>query len=203
MAANRYFKFENNWKEIVKIIRENDMLAKKVKWSRHLDDIDWNQEKEANGLVDGECEQFFGGSYIPVENMNEKTKDLLRTIAVPRTSEPKDYPYKPRHERWFISSIVWDVKEEIASRYGVKIEIEQSSLHYRGTWLTIKMKAEYGKYQRAEQLEIMDKFCKDFGFDTRKELSFIFGYDLPWPEGQKQREEEDAQTDSFFDSMDD
>ena len=136
--------------------------------------------------------------------MNEKTTSLLKTIAVPRTSEPKDYPFKPRNERWYISSIVWDVKEEIASRYGVVIEIEQcSSLYYRGTWLTIKMKAEHGEYQWNEQSGILDKFCKDYGFDSRKELSFVFGYDLPWPEGQKQREEEDDRTDSFFDSMDD
>ena len=95
------------------------------------------------------------------------------------------------------------MKEEIASRYGVVIEIEQSSLYYRGTWLTIKMKAEHGKYQWNEQSGILDKFCKDYGFDSRKELSFVFGYDLPWPEGQKQREEEDDRTDSFFDSMGD
>ena len=65
------------------------------------------------------------------------------------------------------------------------------------------MKAEHGKYQWNEQSGILDKFCKDYGFDSRKELSFVFGYDLPWPEGQKQREEEDDRTDSFFDSMDD
>ena len=95
------------------------------------------------------------------------------------------------------------MKEEIASRYGVVIEIEQCSLYYRGTWLTIKVKTENGKYQWNEHLKILDKFCKDYGFASRKELSFIFGYDLPWPEGQKQREEEDDRTDSFFDSMDD
>ncbi len=203
MSANRYFKFENNWNEIVEIIRENDKLAQVDIWSRHFDDIDWNQGKESNGLVDGEGNQVLGGSYIPVEKMNEKTTALLKTIAVPRTSEPKDYLFKPRNERWYISSIVWDVKEEIASRYGVVIEIEQCSLYYRGTWLTIKMKAEHGKYQWNEQSGILDKFCKDYGFDSRKELSFVFGYDLPWPEGQKQREEEDDRTDSFFDSMDD
>ena len=150
-----------------------------------------------------ESNQILGGSYIPVEKLNEKTTAFLKTIAVPRTSEPKDYPFKPRNERWYITSIVWDVKEEIASRYGVVIEIEQCSLYYRGTWLTIKMKSEHGKYQWNEHSGILDKFCKDYGFDSRKELSFIFGYDLPWPEGQKQREEEDDQTDSFFDSMND
>ena len=177
MSANRYFKFENNWNEIVEMIRANDILAQVDIWSRHFEDTDWNQGK--------------------------KTKAFLQTIAVPRTSEPKDYPFKPRNERWYITSIVWDVKEEIACRYGVVIELEQCSLYYRGTWLTIKMKAEHGKYQWNEQSGILDKFCKDYGFDSRKELSFVFGYDLPWPEGQKQREEEDDRTDSFFDSMDD
>ena len=95
------------------------------------------------------------------------------------------------------------MKEEIASRYGGVIEIEQCSVYYRGTWLRIKVKTENGKYQWNEHLKILDKFCKDYGFASRKELSFIVGYDLPWPEGQKQREEEDDWTDSFFDSMDD
>ena len=72
MSANRYFKFENNWNEIVEMIRENDKLAQVDIWSRHFDDIDWNQGKESNGLVDGEGNQVLGGSYIPVEKMNAR-----------------------------------------------------------------------------------------------------------------------------------
>lgn len=203
MFGNRYFNFENNWKEIVKMIRENDKLAKIDEWSGHFDDIDWNQEEELNGLVNEKGTQILGGSYIPVEEMNKKTTAFLKTIAVPRTSEPKDYSFKPQKERWYIKSIVWDVKEEIASKYAVVIEIEQCSLYYRGTWLTITMKAEHGKYQWNEFQKILDKFCKDYGFDSRKELSFIWGYDLPWPEGQKKREQEDDMTDFHFDSLDD
>ena len=202
VSCNRCFKFENNWKEIVQIIRENDKLAKTDVWKRNYEDIDWEQAKESNGLVDGSGKQVLGSSYIPVEKMNEKTTALLKTIAVPRSDEPKKWTYKPQGERWYVESIVWDVKEEIASRYGVIIEIEQCSLYYRGTWLIIKTKSERGKYEWTESLKIIERFCKDFGFDTRKELGLTFYYDLPWPEGQKQREEEDDQTDFFFDSMD-
>lgn len=148
----------------------------------------WNQGMESNELVDGEGNQVLGGSYIPVEKMNEKTTAFLKTIAVQRISGPKDYPFKQRNECWYISSIVWDVKEEISSKCGVLIEIEPCSPYYRGTWLTIKMKCEHGKYQWNEHSGILDKFCKDYRFESRKELSFIYCYDLPWPEGQKQRE---------------
>ena len=108
---------------------KNDYLTRYADLSDH-----WNQGMESNELVDGEGNQVLGGSCIPVEKMNEKTTAFLKTIAVQRTSGPKDYPFKQRNERWYISSIVWDVKEEIASRYGVTIEIEQCSPYYRGTW---------------------------------------------------------------------
>lgn len=204
IAKNRYFKFEDNWKELVDIIKKNDILAKTDTTSVFYDDIDWEQEKVANGLtVNGK--QVLGSSYIPVEKYNKKTTEFLKTIAIQRNATPKEWKYKPDNERWYIDYIVWDVNEEIAQKYGGRIEIIQNSLYYRGTWLTIKLKTKLGKYKWDEFPGVLERFCKDYGFNSRKKAEFrieVDAYNQPWPEGQKQREEEDDQTDSFFDSMD-
>lgn len=200
-SKNRYFHYEDNWLEIVQIIKENDLLAKTISSRVIYDDIDWNQGKVKNGLVDQDGNQFLGGEYIEVEKMNYVTTELLKQIGVPRTKEPVQYSFKPIKERWYINAITWDVKPEIAAKYGVKIEIEQGSLYYRGTWLTIRAKSYEKDYKTLN--EITKQFCSDYGFDRKKEISFVFGYDLPWTEEQKKREEEDDKTDSFFNSMDD
>lgn len=200
-SKNRYFHYEDNWLEIVQIIKENDLLAKTISSRVIYDDIDWNQGKVKNGLVDQDGNQFLGGEYIEVEKMNYVTTELLKQIGVSRTKEPVQYSFKPIKERWYINAITWDVKPEIAAKYGVKIEIEQGSLYYRGTWLTIRAKSYEKDYKTLN--EITKQFCSDYGFDRKKEISFVFGYDLPWTEEQKKREEEDDKTDSFFNSMDD
>jgi hypothetical protein len=200
IGKNRYFKFEDNWKELVDIIKKNDILAKTDTRKVFYDDIDWEQEKVANGLtVNGK--QVLGSSYIPVEKFNEKTTEFLKTIATQRNESPKEWKYKPDNERWYVKYIVWDVNEEIAQKYGGRIEIEQNSLYYRGTWLTIKLKTKLGKYKWDEFPRVLEKFCKDYGFDSRKKAEFrieVDAYDLPWLEGQKEREEQDDRTDSFF-----
>ena len=200
-SNNRYFHYEDNWLEIVQIIKENDLLAKTISSRVIYDDIDWNQGKVKNGLVDQDGNQFLGGEYIEVEKMNYVTTELLKQIGVPRTKEPVQYSFKPIKERWYINAITWDIKPEIAAKYGVRIEIEQGSLYYRGTWLTIRAKSYEKDYKTLD--EITKQFCSDYGFDRKKRISFVFGYDLPWTEEQKKREEEDDKTDSFFDSMDD
>ena len=200
-SYNRDLKYEENWEEIFETIKANDVIALTESASSTFDDVDWNQAKEENGLADGSGKQVFGSSYIPVEKMNEKTTVFLKTIAKARSESPVSYPYKPVKERWTAEAIWWDVNEEIASKYGVKIEIEQGSLYYRGTWLKIKVKAPYKKWP--ELREICKKFCADYGFDKRKELIILNGYELPWTQEQKKREEEDDRVDSMFDSMDD
>ena len=56
---------------------------------------------------------------------------------------------------------------------------------------------------RRLKINFWGKFCKDYGFDSRKKADIeVDAYDLPWLEGQKEREEQDDRTDSFFDSMD-
>ena len=95
-----------------------------------------------NGLVAGNGNQVLGGKYIEVEKMNANTTKLLREeIAIPRTENSVPYSFKPIKERWYINAITWDVKPEIAAKYDVRIEIEQGSLYYRGTWLEIKAKS--------------------------------------------------------------
>ena len=95
-----------------------------------------------NGLVDGNGNQVLGGKYIEVEKINANTtKPLREEIAIPRTENSVPYSFKPIKERWYINAITWDVKPEIAAKYDVRIEIEQGSLYYRGTWLEIKAKS--------------------------------------------------------------
>lgn len=197
---NRDIRFNGDWKEVLNIIKKNDIEARTKSASIIYDDIDWSQQKKMNGLVTLEGRQVFGDSYIPVEKMNEKTTAILKTIAKSRTDDPKNYKFKPANERWYASSLIWDVKEEISRKYNVKIEVEQGSLYYRGTWLTIKVKAPYKNW--SELRSICKKFCEDYGFDTRKEITFASPYDLSWTEDQKKREDEDDKTDFFFDSMD-
>lgn len=200
-SNNRYFHYEDNWLEIVQMIKENDLLAKTISSRVIYDDIDWNQGKVKNGLVDQNGNQLLGGEYIEVEKMNPDTTELLSKIAIPRTKEPVQYSFKPIKERWYIDAITWDVKPEIAAKYDVRIELEQGSLYYRGTWLEIKAKSYEKDYKTLN--EITKQFCSDYSFDKKKEISFVFGYDLPWTDEQKKREEEDDRTDNFFDSMDD
>lgn len=201
LYGNRYFHYEDNWLEIVQLIKENDLVVK-TKSSRVIyDDIDWNQKKVKNGLVDQDGNQLLGGEYVEVEKFNEATTKLLKEIAIPRTENPVPYSFKPIKERWFINAITWDVKPEITAKYDVRIEIEQGSLYYRGTWLEIRAKSYEKDYKTLD--EITMQFCSDYGFDNKKRISFIYGYDLPWSEDQKKREEEDDRTDCFFDSMDD
>lgn len=183
------------------MIKENDSLAKTIISRVNYDDTDWNQGKVQNGLVDQNVNQLLGGEYIEVEKMNPATTNLLRQIAIPRTKEPVQYSFKPIKERWYINTITWDVKPEIAAKYDVRIEIKQGSLYYRGTWLTIRAKSYEKDYKMLN--EITKQFCSDYGFDKKKEISFVFGYDIPWTEEQKKREEEDDRTDASFDSMDD
>lgn len=166
-----------------------------------FNDIDWTQPKEMSGLVDDKGKQVFGGQYIPVENMNKKTTELLNQIATSQTPNPVSYGSKPDKERWMAEKLIWTVNPQIAQKYQATFEIEQGSLYYRGTWLQITVKKPDATSETLQQ--ILNKFCADFGFDQRKEISFILPYDLPWPEGQKQREDEDNRTDYFFDSMDD
>lgn len=184
---------------------EKDILAKTDTISVYYDDIDWEQEKEGNGLLlNGK--KVLGSSYIPVEKFNKKTTEFLKTIATQRNISSKEWKYKPDKERWYINYIVWDVNDEIAQKYGDKIEIIQNRLYYRGTWLTIKLQTKLGTHKKDEFSKVLERFCKDYGFDTRKKLNFCNesdAYDLPWPETQKQREDEDDRTDFFFDSLDD
>ena len=173
----------------------------KTKSSRVIyDDTDWNQKKIKNGLVDQDGNQLLGGEYIEVEKMNAKTTKLLREIAIPRTENPVPYSFKPIKERWYIDAITWDVKPKIAKKYDVRIEIEQGSLYYRGTWLKICAKS-YLKTVK-ELNEITKQFCSDYGFDKKPGTHFVWGYDLPWSEEQKKRAQEDDKTDMVFDSMD-
>lgn len=198
---DRTIRFNDNWKELVEIIRENDLLARTESASVIYDDIDRTQEQEENGLIDCTGKQVFGNSYLPVEKMNEKTTAYLKTIATKRTDYPIDDKFKPVKERWYINSITWDVNEDIAAKYGAMIVIEQASLYYRGTWLKIKVNVIDGEWMNLQN--ILKKFCADYQFDTRKELNILSGYDIPWTEEQKKREEEDDRTDSFFDDYDD
>ena len=102
--------------------------------------------------------------------MNYVTTELLKQIGVPRTKEPVQYSFKPIKERWYINAITWDIKPEIATKYGVRIEIEQGSLYYRGTWLTIRAKSYEKDYKTLD--EITKQFCSDYGFDRKKRISF-------------------------------
>lgn len=199
--CDRDIRYEDNWPEIVEIIRENDQLARTESEYVTYDDIDRSQELTANGLADDKGNQIFGSSYLQVEKLNEKTTALLKTIAKPRMDHPVDDQVKPTKERWPISKTTWDVNQETAVQYGVQIEIEQASLYYRGTWIKIKVKAVDG--EKAALQEALKKFCADFGFNEKQELRIFDGYDLPWTEDQKKREEEDDRTDSFFDDYDD
>lgn len=155
MDSNRDIHFENNWLEICKMIEENDVLARTNHGSYTFDD----RENEKSDV------------------MNHKTTEFLKEIAVPETPEPVDYGFKPTKELWTAKKIIWNVKPEITEKYGVTLLIEQGSLHSRGTWLTVTAK----KVDRTwlELLEVVKKFCKDYGIDVRKELSFVFPYDLP------------------------
>jgi len=193
---NRTICFSGNWNEILEIIKENDILARTEHASNTYDDIDWNQSEEENGLSDVNGKQLLGGSYIPVEKLNKKTTELLNQIAIPETNHLIEYSYKPNNERWPAEILKWNVKNDIASKYGVSFVIEQGALYYRGTWIKVIAKAVDGKWQKLQK--IVDQFCKDYGFASKKEISFITPYDLPWPEGQKKREEEDDDTDWFF-----
>ena len=200
LCDNRYFHYEDNWLEIVQLIKENDLVIK-TKSSRVIyDDTDWNQKKIKNGLVDQDGNQLLGDEYIEVEKMNAETTKLLKKIAMPRTENPVPYSFKPIKERWYINAITWDINPEIAQKYDVRIEIEQGSLYYRGTWLKICAKS-YLKTIK-ELNEITKQFCSDYGFDKKPGTHFVWGYDLPWSEDQKKRAEEDDNTDWFFDSMD-
>ena len=165
-----------------------------------FDDIDYNQEKEKTGLCDEKGNQYFGSTYVPVEKMNEKTSAFLKTIAQKRTESAKDYRYKPENERWYASLIYWDVNKEIEEKYDVKIEIEQGSLYYRGTWLMVKVTSS--EKNQKDLMETARKFCADYGVDTRKELKINSCYQLEMTKEQKKRQEEDDRTDYFFDSMD-
>ena len=203
MTCDRRFRYEDNWLEIVQMIKENDPIAKVKCAYIKYDDIDWSQPKIKNGLIDEKGKQVLGSSYIEVEKMNNSTTKLLKKISIPRTQHPikDDDFYKERfNERWNIESIIWDVKPEIASKYGARIEIEQYSLYYRGTWLEIRVKSNQITLDILYNL--LAKFCADFGFDNKEELSYIWGYDLPWTEEQKKRAEEDDKTDWFFDPLD-
>lgn len=165
------------------------------------DDVGRTQELTENGLADGDGNQIFGSSYLQVEKLNEKTTAVLKTIAKPRTAHPVDNPAKPVKERWSISKTTWDVNEDIAAQYGVQIEIEQASLYYRGTWLKIMVKTVEGEKDALE--DALNRFCADYGFDKKNKLMILDGYDLPWTEEQKKREEADNRVDSFFDDYDD
>lgn len=198
--SNRDINYSNNWLEICRIIKENDILARTKSSYIIFDDTDMKQQKEKNGIVDEKGTQLIGSSYIPVEKMNEETTEFLKKIAEPQTDTPVTYAYKPNNERWNANVLVWKVKEEIAEKYGVQFVIEQGSLYYRGTWLKVIAKKLDAHSQ--DLGKIAEQFCRDFNIDSRRELSFITPYDLPWPEGQKQREKEDDRTDDFFDSYD-
>ncbi|MCQ2593455.1 MAG: hypothetical protein MJ188_11805 [Treponema sp.] len=200
LTADRNINFDGDWNKVLSIIKENDIVAHTESASIIYDDIDWNQSKEKNGLADSDGNNILGGSYIPVEKMNEKTTEYLKTIAIPRTDHPKPYFIKPPEERWSAETIDWDVKEDIAQKYGVKIKIEQGSLYYRGTWIKVQVKAPFIGLEVLEK--ICREFCNDYGFDSRKEIDFFLPYNLPWPEGQKKREEEDDMTEFWFDSLD-
>jgi len=198
---NREICFSENWKEILEIVKENDILARTQQASNTYDDIDWNQQIENNGLSDENGNQFNGSNYIPVEKMNQKTTNLLKQIANPETDHPVSYGYKPDNERWPAEIIKWNVKDEIAKNYGVRFVIEQGSLYYRGTWIKITAKAVDGEWQTLQK--IVNRFCEDFGFSSRNEISFITPYTLPWTDDQKKREQEDDDTDWYFCSPDD
>ena len=192
---SRHIHFSNNWNKIVKIIYENDILIRTKSEYITYDDIDYTQPKENAGVTcDGQTNPDL--DFIPVEKMNEKTTALLMKIAV-RDSEIRKQYFESRGEQWRAEYFTWYVKKEIADAYGVQIEIEQGSLMYRGTWLTIKvLSAEKTKVQLAETLK---QFCADYGFDSKKEIRFTFPYDMPWTDEQKRREKADDDTDWFFD----
>ncbi len=175
---------------------KNDLLTKTVSSSNIYDDIDWKQKKEKSGIADNTGKLLFGGSYTPVEKMNAKTTELLKQIAIPETNHPIDDKFKPDNERWTAAKIIWNVKEEIAKKYEASFVIEQGSLYYRGTW--IKITAQKIDCDCQELQKILNQFCKDYKFDTHKEITFSFPYELPWSEEQKEREDADDRTDSLF-----
>ena len=159
------------------------------------DDIDYTQPKENAGVAcNGQKNPDL--DFLPVEKMNEKTTALLTKIAA-RDSETKKQYFEKQGEGWRAEYFTWHVKKDIAVTYGVQIEIEQGSLMYRGTWLTIKvLSTEKTKSQLEETLK---QFCADYGFDSKKEISFGLPYDMPWTDEQKRREKADDETDWFFD----
>lgn len=159
------------------------------------DDIDYTQPKENAGVAcNGQTNPDL--EFLPVEKMNEKTTALLTKIAA-RDSETKKQYAEKQGEKWRAEYFSWHVKKDIAVTYGVQIEIEQGSLMYRGTWLTIKvLSAEKTKSQLEETLK---QFCADYGFDSKKEIKFILPYDMTWTDEQKRREKADDETDWFFD----
>lgn len=114
---------------------------------------------------------------IIYEDMNEKSTALLKQIAIPETEHPVSYGFKPAKEKWEAEILKWNVKEEITAKYDVRLVIEQGSLCNRGSWIKITAKAVDGEWQKL--WKILNQFCKDYGFDKKKELSFITPYELP------------------------
>lgn len=202
LPTDRNICFADNWNEVLELIKENDIMVETVSESIIFDDVDWDQLKIENGLAYSNGNQVLGGSYIPVEKLNEKTTAFLESIAVRGTTSLHANRQKPSNERWNQEIITWEVNEEIRNKYDAKIKIEQGSLYYRGTW--IEVIAESQKKTGPELKKILLQFCRDYKLDTRKEIdgSSSFPYDLPWPEGQRDREDEDDRTDFFFDSLD-
>lgn len=177
-------------------------MMKTVTASIIFDDIDWNQAKEENGLVTSDGKQILGGSYISVEKFNEQTTALLGSISVHGKTSPHLDRQKPSEERWYQDILTWNVNEEIQKKYGVQIKIEQGSLHYRGTWIEVIAESHNKSFSNLKKT--LEQFCEDYNFNSRKKIEATpsFPYDLPWPEGQKNREDEDDKTDFFFDSLD-